>query len=181
VLPPGALPVEVRPSALASSPIVNVHVRFDRRVTDLPLAAGLGTLAQWVFDRTEPAGAGRGQYLAVSLSAADDHVGARPDRLGAQVVESLRSMFPAARAAAVISTFVTREHHATFAAVPGAAVHRAGPRTRLPGLVLAGAWTATGWPPTMEGAVRSGTSAARAALVACGRRHGLPPLPREAA
>ncbi len=177
VLPKGALPDQVRPSRLASSPIVNVHVHFDRRVTELPFVAGLGTEAQWVFDRTVSSGASTGQYLAVSISAADDCIGTRPDDLVPQVVASLRALFPAARPAQVLSTFVTKEHQATFRATPGSAVHRASTRTRAPGLVLAGAWTATGWPPTMEGAVRSGVSAARAVLVATGRRHSLPPLP----
>lgn len=181
VLPPGALPGGVRPSALGSSPIVNVHVHFDRPVTRLPLAAGLGTLAQWVFDRTASSGAATGQYLAVSISGAAEQAGGRPAELGELVVDDLRAMFPLAKQAKVLSTFVTKEHHATFKAVPGSAAHRAAPRTALPGLVLAGAWTATGWPPTMEGAVRSGALAARAALVACGQRVMLPPLPREAA
>jgi hydroxysqualene dehydroxylase len=176
VLPPGALPGHVRPSALASSPIVNVHVHFDRRVTDLPFVAGIGTAAQWVFDRTASSGAGTGQYLAVSISAADNYVGARPADLGAQITEALRDLFPRAKDAKVVSTFVTKELHATFRASPGSSAHRASTRTQLPGLVLAGAWTATGWPPTMESAVRSGVSAARAVLVAAGQRSGLPPL-----
>jgi squalene-associated FAD-dependent desaturase len=180
VLPDGALADNVRPSKLTSSPIVNVHVHFDRRVTDLAFLAGLGTEAQWVFDRTASSGAKDGQYLAVSISAADSYIGTRPEDLGPRVVASLRAILPAARPANVLSTFVTKEHQATFRASPGAAVHRAATRTRVPGLVLAGAWTATGWPPTMESAVRSGLSAARAVLVASGQREGLPPLPREA-
>ena len=175
VLPEGVLPGNVRPSRLASSPIVNVHVHFDRRVTDLPFVAGLGTEAQWVFDRTASSGASTGQYLAVSISAADNYIGTRPEDLVPQVVASLRALLPAARPAQVLSTFVTKEHQATFRATPGSAAHRAATRTRVPGLVLAGAWTATGWPPTMEGAVRSGVSAARAVLVATGQRHSLPP------
>jgi squalene-associated FAD-dependent desaturase len=175
VLPPGALGA-LKPSRLESSPIVNVHVHFDRRVTDLPVAASLGTVAQWVFDRTVSSGAERGQYLAVSISAADDYIGTRPGDLGDQVVSALRLIFPPARGAEVLSTFVTREHHATFRAGVGSAAHRASPRTRVPGLVLAGAWTSTGWPPTMEGAVRSGVAAARAALVAAGQRRALPAL-----
>ena len=181
VLPPGTLASHMRPSALASSPIVNVHVQFDRRVTDHAFLAGLGTEAQWVFDRTASSGATTGQYLAVSISAADSLIGARPEDLSPRVVASLRALLPAARPAKVLSTFVTREHHATFRATPGSAVHRAPGRTRCPGLVLAGAWTATGWPPTMEGAVRSGVSAARAVLVATGQREGLPPPPGEVA
>ncbi len=176
VLPPGTLPGHVRPSALASSPIVNVHVHFDRRVTWLPFAAGIGTAAQWVFDRTSSSGAATGQYLAVSISAADDFVGARPADLGAQITQALRDLFPRAKDAKVLSTFVTKELHATFRASPGSSADRASTRTLTPGLVLAGAWTATGWPPTMESAVRSGLSAARAVLVAAGQRSGLPPL-----
>jgi squalene-associated FAD-dependent desaturase len=174
VLPPGALAEHVRPSRLGSSPIVNVHVHFDRRVTDLRLAAALETPAQWIFDRTGSSGAGRGQYLAVSISAADDYIGSRPEDLGQQMVSALAGLFPAARQAKVLGTFVTREHHATFRASPRTSAHRAPSRTRLPGLALAGAWTATGWPPTMEGAVRSGLAAARAVLVATGQRRSLP-------
>jgi hydroxysqualene dehydroxylase len=177
VLPPGALG-PVQPSRLASSPIVNVHVHFDRRVMDPPLAAGLGTVAQWVFDRTASSGAERGQYLAVSISAAEDYVGARRAELGPQVVSALRLLFPRARSAQVLSTFVTKEHHATFRAGTGSAAHRASARTRVPGLAVAGAWTSTGWPPTMEGAVRSGVAAARVALVATGQRRSLPALSR---
>jgi hydroxysqualene dehydroxylase len=201
LLPPGALPDQCRPSRLASSPIVNVHVRFDRRVTNLPLFAGLGTDAQWVFDRTESSGAGSsgagppgatseasspgasspgtgsGQYLAVSISAADNYIGARPEHLEARVLASLRQLLPGASDARVLGTLVTREHHATFRATPGSAADRAPTRTQIPGLVLAGAWTATGWPPTMEGAVRSGLYAARAVLVATGQRSGLPLIP----
>ncbi len=180
VLPDGVLADGVRPSKLNSSPIVNVHVHFDRRVTDLAFLAGLETEAQWVFDRTASSGARDGQYLAVSISAADSYIGTRPEDLGPRVVASLRAILPAAKRASVLRTFVTKEHHATFRASPGAAVHRAATRTGLPGLVLAGAWTATGWPPTMESAVRSGLSAARAVLVASGQREGLPPLPRDA-
>jgi hypothetical protein len=151
-----------------------VHVHFDRRVTDLRLAAALDTPAQWIFDRTISSGAGQGQYLAVSISGADDYIGARPADLGNDMVEALGALFPAAREAKVLKTLVTREHNATFRASPGSARHRAPARTRAPGLAVAGAWTATGWPPTMEGAVRSGLAAARTVLAATGRRTSLP-------
>ncbi|HTV11442.1 MAG TPA: hydroxysqualene dehydroxylase HpnE [Acidimicrobiales bacterium] len=179
VLPEGALGGR-KPSRLTSSPIVNVHVHFDRQVTDLPFAASLGTPAQWVFDRTSASGADRGQYLAVSISAADSYLGSRPDRLGQEVVGALRQLFPRAADAEVLSTFVTKERHATFRAVPGSAAHRAPARTMYPGLLMAGSWTATGWPPTMESAVRSGVVAARGALVSTGQRRWLPPLPEPA-
>ena len=165
VLPPEALRKGMRPSQLASSPIVNVHVHFDRQVMDLPFAAGLGTQAQWVFDRTVASGASRGQYLAVSVSAADSCAAVASEQLASEMVASLRDLFPRARQAEVLGTFVTREHHATFRASPGSATHRAPQRTLIPGLAVAGAWTSTGWPPTMESAVRSGHAAARAALV----------------
>ncbi|MGC8627600.1 MAG: hydroxysqualene dehydroxylase HpnE [Acidimicrobiales bacterium] len=181
VLPTGVLPAGTRPSQLGSSPIVNVHVHFDRRVTDLPFAASLGTVAQWVFDRTSSSGATTGQYLAVSISAAQSYRGTHPNEIKAQVLTALAELFPAARGARALTTLVTKEPHATFSASTGSAAHRAPPRTLLPGLVLAGAWTSTGWPPTMESAVRSGTAAARAVLVATGHRKTLPPLPREAA
>lgn len=157
--------LQSKPAQLGSSPIVNVHVHFDRRVMALPLAAGDG-FAQWVFDRTESSGTAHGQYLAVSVSGAIGHVGERPEVLGRKAVDALRKMFPAARSAQVLSTFVTKEHNATYRAAPGSQRHRNSPRSRLPGLAIAGAWTSTGWPPTMEGAVRSGTTAANVALAA---------------
>jgi uncharacterized protein with NAD-binding domain and iron-sulfur cluster len=79
-----------------------------------------------------------------------------------------------AREARVEAFFVTREHAATFRQAPGTQALRPGPRTDLPGLYLAGAWTDTGWPATMEGAVRSGLAAARAALVGVGKTRRLP-------
>jgi uncharacterized protein with NAD-binding domain and iron-sulfur cluster len=78
----------------------------------------------------------------------------------------LRELFPGARDATVLDGVVTREHAATFRAVPGTRVLRPGARTALRGLALAGAWTDTGWPATMEGAVRSGHAAAREVLAA---------------
>jgi uncharacterized protein with NAD-binding domain and iron-sulfur cluster len=76
----------------------------------------------------------------------------------------LRKLFPAAREARVRDFFVTRERHATFRPAPGSRRFRPSARTRVPGLYLAGAWTDTGWPATMEGAVRSGNAAASALL-----------------
>jgi squalene-associated FAD-dependent desaturase len=164
LLPAGALPPGVEPSRLGSSPIVNLHVVYDRRVTDLPLAAGVGTPVQWVFDRTSSSGLADGQCLAVSLSGADAFIGRSVDELRGEFLPALGALFPAARHAEVRSFFVTHEPRATFRGVPGTAAHRPGPVTGLPGLFLAGAWTDTGWPATMEGAVRSGLAAARAAL-----------------
>ena len=149
---------------LGRSPIVNLHVVYDRRVLEHPFAAGVDTPVQWVFDRTAGSGLAHGQYLAVSLSAADAELGVTAEELRDRYLPALAELLPAAREATVREFFVTREHAATFRAAPGARASRPRPRTEVPGLVLAGAWTDTGWPATMEGAVRSGQTAAVEAL-----------------
>jgi uncharacterized protein with NAD-binding domain and iron-sulfur cluster len=122
---------------------------------------------QWVFDRTEQSGLDRdqarsgGQYLAVSVSAADDQVDVPAARLREMYLPALGELFPAARGARVTDFFVTRERRATFRQAPGCERLRPSAATSLPGLAIAGAWTDTGWPDTMEGAVRSGLNAAR--------------------
>ena len=165
-LVPGAAKVRADLSRLGSSPIVNLHVVYDRRVLEHPFAAGVGTPVQWVFDRTQSAGLTAGQYLAVSLSAADAESRMTVDELREQYLAALAELLPAARGANVEQFFVSREQAATFRAAPSARRLRPGSRTALPGLVLAGAWTDTGWPATMEGAVRSGAAAAREASAA---------------
>jgi len=146
---------------LDASPIVNVHVIYDRRVIDLPFVAAVDSPVQWVFDKTRIAGLKTGQYLAVSLSAADEFVTVPAAQLREQFIPELQRLFPAAAQAQVTDYFVTRERRATFRQAPGCGVLRPGAATSVPGLVLAGSWTDTGWPDTMEGAVRSGHSAAR--------------------
>jgi monoamine oxidase len=168
ILPEGA--VEQPIERLGSSPIVNAHVIYDRPVTDLALAAGLDTPVQWFFDRTEEAGLARGQHLALSLSGADREMAMSNDELREELVPALSDLLPAARDAMVEDFFVVREHAATFRAEPGSGRMRPGPRTAVPGLFLAGAWTDTGWPATMEGAVRSGRAAAHELLAALGNR-----------
>jgi squalene-associated FAD-dependent desaturase len=148
-------------AALGSSPIVNVHVIYDQRVTRLPFAAAVDSPVQWVFDKTASSGLAAGQYLAVSLSAADDYIDVPTGRLREQFVPAIEELFPAARQARITDFFVTRERQATFRQAPGCGQLRPAAATSLPGLVLAGAWTDTGWPDTMEGAVRSGLNAAR--------------------
>jgi squalene-associated FAD-dependent desaturase len=157
---------------LGSSPIVNVHVVYDRTVLDEPFLAAVDSPVQWMFDRTQASGlaarnasAGtRHQYVAVSLSAAGDLVGRPAKSLLGEMLAALEALLPKARQATVIDAFVTREPTATFAPAPGTAADRPPARTRRPGLYLAGSWTATGWPDTMESAVRSGNAAAAALL-----------------
>jgi len=167
LMPPGALPDATVAgwAGLGASPIVNVHVIYDRPVTELPFAAAVDSPVQWVFDRTRISGLdrnspGKAQYLAISLSAADEYVDVPAAELRERFVPALAELFPAARDAQVTEFFVTRERRATFRQAPGTARLRPGPGTELPGLVLAGAWTDTGWPDTMESAVRSGLAAA---------------------
>jgi squalene-associated FAD-dependent desaturase len=156
-----------RVARLQSSPIVNLHVVFDRVVCEEPFAAGVDTPVQYVFDRSAAAGAPPGcQYLAVSLSGADEQMRMSVDELRERYVPALVQLLPGARGATVERFFATREHAATFRAVPGAAALRPRPRTAVPGLVLAGSWTDTGWPATLEGAVMSGHAAAAEALAA---------------
>ncbi|MEV8511717.1 hydroxysqualene dehydroxylase HpnE [Dactylosporangium sp. NPDC051484] len=158
---------------LGSAPIVNVHLRYDSAVTRLPFAAAVDSPAQWIFDRTPPA-AGEGQYLVSSVSAADDVIATPARRLVRTHAAAIAELFPAARSATLLEAFVTREPHATFRQAPGTRTLRPGAATRLPGLVLAGAWTDTGWPDTMEGAVLSGH---RAADVVLAHLRGLPASP----
>ena len=165
LVPPGALPAETVAgwAGLGAAPIVNVHVVYDRKVMDVPFAAAVDSPVQWVFDRTRISGmhahGDDGQYLAISLSAADEYAGKPVAELREQFVPALAELFPAAKAATVTEFFVTREKRATFRQVPGTAKLRPKAATGLPGLVLAGSWTDTGWPDTMEGAVRSGLNA----------------------
>jgi len=160
-------------AALGTSPIVNLHVVLDRTVLDGPFVAGVGTPIQWVFDRTRPSGlAGPGQYLAVSLSAADEYVDLAVAELRQRLLPELAALLPRLRQASIVDFFVTRERHATFRPLPGSAAVRPGAVTRMPGLYLAGAWTDTGWPATMEGAARSGEAAAAALSARAGARWG---------
>ena len=160
--PPGALPPVER---LGASPIVNIHLVLDRTVTDLSMAAAVRSDVQFVFDRTESSGLERGQCLVVSVSAADRELGRRPEHLARHFFAAIGELLPAARRARLVDAVVTRERAATFRAGPGTRALRPGTRPGVAGLLLAGAWTDTGWPATMEGAVRSGVAAARAALV----------------
>ncbi len=170
VLPPGVVAGQERWPQLGSSGIVDVHLVYDRPVMDRDLLAGHRSPVQWVFDRSESSGlrspgqgnsVGGRQYLAVSLSAADDLLGRRPEDLVASTAQEIERLLPAAREARLVDSLVTKERRATFRAAPGSNAIRPSSRTALSGLALAGAWTSTGWPATMEGAVRSGWAAAR--------------------
>ncbi|MGZ4319492.1 MAG: FAD-dependent oxidoreductase, partial [Gaiellaceae bacterium] len=147
---------------LGHSPIVSVHLLFDRSLLHTPLAALLDSPAHWVFDRGaltghEP-GEGR-QYLTVVSSGAPELEAMRGRELVDLVAAALTDRLGEAE---LLWSRVSREPNATIAVRPGSEAQRPGPQTDRPNVVRAGAWTATGWPPTMEGAVRSGRAAARA-------------------
>ncbi|MFF3612130.1 hydroxysqualene dehydroxylase HpnE [Streptomyces sp. NPDC002580] len=169
LLPEGALDAPERLLEIGTAPILNIHVVYDRKVLTKPFFAALGSPVQWVFDRTEASGLREGQYLALSQSAAQDEIDEPVAALRERYLPELERLLPEARGAVVEDFFVTRERTATFAPTPGVGRLRPGARTKAPGLYLAGAWTATGWPATMESAVRSGVVAAGAALDALGR------------
>ena len=142
--------------AWAPRPIVNVHVIYDRPVTDLPFAAAIDSPVQWVFDRTrisgltaQPTRGARPQYLAISLSAADEYVDVPAAPLREQFVPALAELFPAAREAQVTEFFVTRERRATFRQTPGSGALR--PQGRDPA-ARPGAGRARG--PTPDGRTR---------------------------
>ncbi len=153
--------------ALDDSPIVSVHLWFDRKLLPQPLAALLGSDAHWVFDRGALTGhePERGQYLTVVSSGVPELLEIRGrglvDTIAGQLTERLGD-------AELLWSRVSREPYATIALRPG--VERPGPETARPNVVRAGTWTDTGWPATMESAVRSGRAAARRILGAANGR-----------
>ena len=164
LLPPGSLPDQDRLGDLGVSPIINVHLVYDRRVTDLGMFAAVESDVEYVFDRTEAAGLDDGrQCLALSLSAADSYLGWSAADLITHFHGELARLLPAAARATLTESIVTREPAATFNGVPGTHRLRANTECNTPGVYVAGAWCDTGWPATMEGAVRSGARAGRLA------------------
>jgi squalene-associated FAD-dependent desaturase len=161
VPPPEAARLLGEPApALDDSPIVSVHLLFDRRIVEPPLAALLGSPAHWIFDRGRLTGhvPARGQSLTVVSSGVPDLAETR----GRELVELMeRELTARLGPAELVWSRVSREPRATFAGRPGTAALRPGPETGRPTVARAGSWTRTGWPATMEGAIRSGRAAAR--------------------
>jgi squalene-associated FAD-dependent desaturase len=179
------LPALTQVQELRASPITGVHLWFDRPVCPFDHVATPGRLIQWVFNHTaiqgrtttravkgeqsEPdqnggARPSEGQYLQVVISASHELLTLDKLAIRDAVLRELGEIWPAARAAEVVRSWVVTEHGATFAVRPGVEAHRPRQRTPIDGLFLAGDWTDTGWPPTMEGAVRSGYLAAEGIL-----------------
>ncbi len=154
--------------AIAASPITGVHLWFDRQVCPHEHVVTVGRLIQWVFDHSAIQGrsapGGGGQYLQVVISASYDLLPMNKDQILRAVLADLAAIWPAAKDAKLERSWVVTEHGATFAVRPGVDALRPEQRTPVEGLFLAGDWTSTGWPATMEGAVRSGYRAAEGIL-----------------
>ncbi len=153
---------------LETSPITSVHLWYDRPITELPHIVLIDSVGQWLFGRGESAPGEH--YYQVVVSAARQFRGAGRDEIQRRIVDELARLLPAAAGATVLRARVVTDHAATFSAVPGVDAWRPSQQTPIDNLFLAGDWTATGWPATMEGAVRSGYLAAEALC----RRAGAP-------
>jgi len=145
------------------SPITGIHLWYDRPVTDLPHATLLDRTIQWFFNKAD------GRYLQVVVSASRKLLEMARSELIELAHGELAEFLPAVRSARLERAHVIKEVHATFSALPGLEALRPPTRTAFENLFLAGDWTRSGWPPTMEGAVRSGYLAAEAIAAASGR------------
>lgn len=145
------------------SPITGIHLWFDRPVTDLPHASLLDRNIHWFFNKKD------GEYLQLVVSASRQLTSMGKNEVVALALRELAEFLPLTRHARLLDAHVVKEMKATFSARPGLEKYRPGPETRYPNLSLAGDWTRSGWPSTMEGAVRSGYIAAGHASAQLGR------------
>jgi zeta-carotene desaturase len=175
LLPDGAKHIDPSLGSLGKlkdAPITGVHFWFDRQVMQEPFITLLDTTTQWIFNKTALYGAPNGknkkvtngQYLQLVISASYDLLQKPRQEIIDLCLKEVRQALPAARDANLVKATVIKEPAATFSPEPGVDQWRPRQQTRIAGLFLAGDWTATGWPATMEGAVRSGYLAAEAVL-----------------
>jgi squalene-associated FAD-dependent desaturase len=168
-----ALPELAGAEEIEAAPITGVHLWFDREITSLPHAVLVGKLSQWMFNRGRRAatdgGSPGGHYYQVVISASRDLAGRDRDEVIAEIVSELASIWPAARSAKLMRSRMVTEQTAVFSVRPGLDRLRPPQQTSIANLALAGDWTRTGWPATMEGAVRSGYLAAEAVLKSFGK------------
>jgi squalene-associated FAD-dependent desaturase len=157
------------------APITTIHLWFDREITDLDHAALLDTRIQWMFNKSrirrfEGGAVEAGQYLELVISASFAEIHATREEILSAAVEELARFFPTVRSAKILRSGVLKEARATFSVVPGLDRYRPAADAAGGGLYLAGDWTWTGWPSTMEGAVRSGRLAAEAVARVAGNQ-----------
>jgi squalene-associated FAD-dependent desaturase len=153
---------------IEASPITSIHLWFDRPITNLPHAVLVGRLSQWVFARSQTEEEGRSYYQVV-ISGSRELLARKQANLEVAVVDDLRAVFPIAKEARLLQTRVVTQPESVFSVTPQLASLRPAQQTTIPGLTLAGDWTNTGWPATMESAVRSGYLAAEAVLANAGQ------------
>jgi squalene-associated FAD-dependent desaturase len=170
MLPPeGAGELHEKLKRFETSPITGIHFWFDRVVTDLPHAVLLDRTIQWMFNKSrlqEPGGKKqeKGSYLELVVSSSKTLVDKSKQEILDLALAELKEFFPAINGARVLKSTVIKEIKATYSALPMSDAYRPPAATQWPRLFLAGDWTLTGWPATMEGAVRSGYKAADALL-----------------
>ena len=160
------MPYFANANRLSPSPITSVHLWFDRPIMHFPHVVLVDCLGQWVFNRGEVTPGEH--YVQVVVSAARPLRSLGRDEIQRQITDELRRLFPDGQAAILLRAKVITEHTATFSAVPGVDDFRPHQASPVANLVVAGDWTQTGWPATMEGAVRSGYLAAEAILAKLG-------------
>ncbi len=148
--------------AFGHSPITGIHLWFDRPITALPHATLLDRTVQWMFNKSE------GRYIQLVVSASRGMIEMPRNEIIDLAVRELAEFFPAVKEARLEKAHVIKEVRATFSARPGIEELRPRPATSLNNFFLAGDWTRSGWPATMEGAVRSGYLAAEAVAAAAG-------------
>lgn len=156
------LPLDL--SEFEHSPITGIHLWFDRPITDLPHATLLDRTVQWMFNKSQ------GRYVELVVSASRSLVESKREDVIALALRELAEFFPAVKEASLEKSHVVKEIRATFSAKPGLGQLRPESPTAIRNLFLAGDWTRSGWPATMEGAVRSGYLAAEAVTEASGAR-----------
>lgn len=153
-----------RLAGLEASPIVSLYLWFGAEVVDQPFAGLVGGTWHWIFNRRGLSATGSGHAVTLVRSAARELVDLPRDALVRSGLQDLHDFFPRSRRATLRQALVIKERRATFAPAPGTARLRPPFRTEVPGLYLAGDWTGTGLPATIEGAVLSGHACARLAL-----------------
>jgi squalene-associated FAD-dependent desaturase len=153
-----------RAAGLETAPIVNVNLWYDRPVMEDEFLAFLDSPVQWVFNKGRLLGRREGAYLDVSISGAHEYFAMSKAELQALVTRELAALLPQTSQARLVRCLIIKERHATFVPAPGAMALRLPHATPVPNLFLAGEWTDTGWPSTMESAVRSGLAAAHALM-----------------
>jgi zeta-carotene desaturase len=179
---PPAAPLAAALGEFSTSPITGIHLWFDRQISDLDHAVLLDRTIQWMFhksrliearniDGRKDDASGNGSYVELVVSCSRSLVEKSKTEIVELAMKEAQEFFPGAREAKLLKSTVIKEAHATYSPRPGIDQHRPKPDTVWPRVFLAGDWTATGWPATMEGAVRSGYLAAEAvARFASGKR-----------